>query len=84
MVKMCPEYYKIFGISYLHFTALGGLDSVLERPLYGAKRPQDNYCFSTVIAEIMIIVLSHNILERSSINLTKSRNGRGKLDSCRW
>lgn len=28
---------------YLHFTAASGHDSVLERPLYGAKRPHCNY-----------------------------------------
>ena len=27
----------------LHFTASSGHDSVLERPLYGAKRPHCNY-----------------------------------------
>ena len=36
-----------------HFTALSGRNSVLQRPLYGAKRPQGNYCFS--FALIMIV-----------------------------
>ena len=29
--------------AFLHFTASSGHDSVLERPLYGAKRPHCNY-----------------------------------------
>lgn len=30
-------------IIVMHFTVLGGRNSVLQRPLYGAKRPPYNY-----------------------------------------